>query len=173
MTQICLSSQSQIKTTSCIYYDLHWEMDLFGDRTFNLQMSCSLCRNLGKHSGSSRHQYYQLWVWKSKNSDQEGSNSALSSAFLNEQSQTFKTKWFTGTLSEFHPFNQHLISTYYVQRCFIVLFTVPISNEYDFKFASGLNSGQFRCFCVALRFSTDDCTQISTCNTHGHVNGNL
>lgn len=55
----------------------------------------------------------------------------------------------------------------------LFFFTVPISNEYDFKFASGLNSGQFRCFCIALGFSTDDCTQISACNTHGHVNGNL
>lgn len=93
------------KTISCVFYDLHWEIDSFVHRAINLQMSFSPFPNFEKRSGP----------FRINDSDQEGNNSAPLSAFLNEQSQVLKTQCLTKDSCVLYFFNQHLMSIYYVQ----------------------------------------------------------
>lgn len=81
-------------------------MDSVLDRAINLEMNFCPGPNLKKHS---QHQDIRVIALVSEDqnlSDQEGNDSALSSAFLNEKSQALKTQCLTKDLCAFYSISQ-------------------------------------------------------------------
>lgn len=99
-------------------------MDSVLDRAINLEMSSCPCPNLEKDS---RHQDISVNAPVSEDqnlSDQEGNDSAPSSALLNEKSQALKTQSLTKALCAFYSISQYLMSTYLIVHNDISLFFV-------------------------------------------------
>lgn len=116
-------------------------MDSVLDRAINLEMSFCPGPNLKKHS---QHQDIRVIALVSEDqnlSDQEGNDSALSSAFLNEKSQALKTQCLTKDLCAFYSISQYLTSTYLIVcNDSSLFFIVPRSKEYIFQLTSALSS---------------------------------
>lgn len=115
-------------------------MDSVLDRAINLEMSFCPCPNLEKHSWHQDISVIALVSEDQNLSDQEGNDSAPSSAFLNEKSQALKTQCLTKALCAFYFRSQYLMSTYLIVCNDILFFIVPRSRKYIFKFSSVLNS---------------------------------
>lgn len=125
-----------------------------------------------------------------KLSDQEGNNSAPSSALLNEQSQALTIQCPTKAFCAFIPAtNIYWAFTLYNEVSLFFFYCTYLERIYLQTCLRTKNSRQFKCFYLALRFSifwvrdkqtihqkpcpfknmTNDCTRVPTCNTQMEV----